>query len=553
MTSRAPATEKWYLLTNRHNLIGMATQGLVCPRWGLAKYYDDLLERTKGHLPLFKEGCSPELCTAVSASGRESYPVLVELAVTSGNAQVVQMSGGTTLRFLDGALPFTSVEMVHFRSLRELEEFRVRTFENFDPGALAATVSEELFSATSSTIGDFEGMCRNIAAKSLTFEDLIVADSILGGLLAAVTFQPADPRILKRTVEGLGRVFEGVVASGPSLTDFAAFLSRAILGSVPSDELSLFTAATGVISRRGGVLDLDPIELLDGITSAVREGEGGSSPEASVEANLAKVRAVVIGDQPLVPFRDGSGLKAAKGLLLFLLRPDPAEVLTWTDEEVGPDTRVRVLSAVYSGLARGFQRYPTSLRGGVSLARLFEAVRCDAVNRLVGSDVPRQTIEGVALTLDAHEDPGVMGHQVSISLKAQEIAVIETRSIDLFGTIASGTEIPNAWMPTTVEIVKRLKWDDVIETLVTGPSAEVEALGNKIQVTLTGKVDVVERIVHSRLLPLIQAEPDRFKSMEALVVAEETKSQVARRKSPKARAKRNTTSARTDQTLELNV
>ena len=89
-----------------------------------------------------------------------------------------------------------------------------------------------------------------------------------------------------------------------------------------------------------------------------------------VRAYLDRILAINRGDVEFTPFRQPGGLRAAKGLLLFLLRPDPAAAKSWLREDINAEHEVIALAAIFAGIAHRSTGLPSELRGSDTLQHL---------------------------------------------------------------------------------------------------------------------------------------------------------------------------------------
>jgi hypothetical protein len=84
---------------------------------------------------------------------------------------------------------------------------------------------------------------------------------------------------------------------------------------------------------------------------------------------LDRILAIDRGDVKFEPFRQHGGLRAAKGLLLFL-RPDPAAAKSWLTEDINAEYEIIALATIFAGTAHRSTGLPSELCGSDTLQRL---------------------------------------------------------------------------------------------------------------------------------------------------------------------------------------
>ena len=71
-------SNRFLFLTNRKNLIGIMSSGLIGTKEIYAKYQDDILTKTKGFLPLFNSGISDQLIELSTENIDTNFGVILE-------------------------------------------------------------------------------------------------------------------------------------------------------------------------------------------------------------------------------------------------------------------------------------------------------------------------------------------------------------------------------------------------------------------------------------------------------------------------------------------
>ena len=503
--------DRWFLLTNRRNLIGMCTQRLVCPRWGLEKYYLDLLEVAPGYLPLIAGGVSSSLVDLVFSESGSSYPVMVEVAASPDFGRLRTTERGVRLLLLDGGLDLSSVESVHFRSDVELSEFLAREYDNFDPTRLNVAVSPELFETDGLTADELSTLCSTLEPVALLPGVVREVDGALGGVSVILTRDPVAADSLPETFERTRKAISSLVDGDEPI---AAVLNESVtpilLGPNPTaSDADLMETIIGILLEEVGTLDISPTAIVESILEDMSSSPMDTESTDVIFASLRKVQAVLLGQQPLTPFKRGVGLETAKGLLLFLLRPNTREVMSWTKEEVGPDETPILIASFLSGLVHGYQRRPLGQRGEAGLDELLGRVRCDALNRRVSSKLPRASSSEISFTAQA---PTETSDRIAILANDVELALPRLTKRDLVAEVIDNPKVPTDVEPLIIEVLRKIKWDDAVVTIITGQKGEIGVLGRRVQVSLRGKTEIAYTVDREVLLEFLVEGEAIFKA-----------------------------------------
>jgi hypothetical protein len=394
-----PEARTWFLPTLRNNAIGMLTAGLVVPAAGLVKYTDDLLGVSPSRLLLTRKGIDKSWLQAIPESPTD-FPVLLELQLPA-TVQPTPFMPDETVAAPCAVLPASQVRSMHFRSESELEEFRARSFGNLDPGLVSARVSQEIFD---SRLPAWEDVVRWLS--ELPVEDrltALIADAErIGGVLALAGALPTP------TVDSLderGELLRGLLTMvdpdrNPTELVIDAIATPAWMNSELSADRTLLSGIFRVLARHPPGAHLGAQSLLREIRSEAL-GLAAAADIAEIEVNLDRVEAIVGAQAPLRPLKPLNGLRSAKSLLLFALRDDPEEALSWVTDM--PSDPLSVEGAcLLAGFASTLRRLPTQLRGG-PLLPVIEELCAERINRAlrtsadVTADSQARTIEVLRL------------------------------------------------------------------------------------------------------------------------------------------------------------
>jgi hypothetical protein len=355
------------LPVNWRNALAYYAQGLVVPREALTRYREDLLELAPRRLPLLTGRISRSVAR-MCASAPDDFPVALEVdSDVSVRGEELHIGGSRAAIAPAGVIPTSHVTRVHVRSDREREEFRARRYRNIDTEHLPVSVSQPLFGQDGVEAEPLSAWLRGLPHPGpFNQRDLIERQCASGALMLVLASVPPDSGVL----EGAGKLLENVLGrSFPPSALTALSDALAEIGWISSgDDLSVCATALGILAEMSGPEPPVASEVLTRMREQLVNRDLSDVP--LVTAYLDRILAINRGDVAFMPFRRRGGLRAAKGLLLFLLRPDPAAVRTWLDEDINAEAQVIALAAICAGTAHRSTGLPNELRGSDVLQHL---------------------------------------------------------------------------------------------------------------------------------------------------------------------------------------
>jgi hypothetical protein len=355
------------LPVNWRNALAYYAQGLVVPHEALTRYREDLLELAPHRLPLLTGKISvsvAEMCAAAP----DDFPVALEVGSdVSVRGEELDIGGSCVAVAPTGVIPTSHVARIHVRSDREREEFRARRYRNIDTEHLPVTVSQPLFGHDGVEAEPLSAWLRSLRHPgSFNQRDLIGRQCASGALMVVLSTVPPDPDVLEDAGKLLENVLDRSVTSG-ALTALSGALAE--MGWISSgDDLSVCATALEILAEMSGPEPPVASEVLTRMREQLVNRDVSDMP--LVIAYLDRIPAISRGDVAFMPFRRPGGLRAAKGLLLFLLRPGPATIRTWLDEDINAEVQVIMLAAICAGIAHRSTGLPNELRGSDVLQHL---------------------------------------------------------------------------------------------------------------------------------------------------------------------------------------
>lgn len=357
-------TQRLLVYTNRFNLLEILSSRLIPPRSGFddERYFSDLAELCLGRVAVVAGPASSDVLQHVSAGGG-AFPVALELdgeRLAPAEVAALMVDGGADEAIIGapgaaawaprGAIPLSAVTAVHFRSSAELDEHRVRRYENVRDD-LPLVVSPELFESGAS-VALVPWLRALDPAEDV---DLRGADRISGALILVGKTLPAE----KEAIAVFASTLNGRGASKRTRPrGVAPWLFALVAGPRRGADVNerIFAAGVAVLSEIDYPQTWRPVDH----ARAVREAVAGSRLKASDQDDLNRHFDAIVGvlrnERDFRPFRPDAGIAAAKALLLALMRPDPDEQLAWPADETGADDPVRVTAAAFLGVLHGRKR-----------------------------------------------------------------------------------------------------------------------------------------------------------------------------------------------------
>lgn len=363
MTRRSPL----FLPVNWRNVLAYYAQGLVAPGGMLARCHQDLLELAPQRLPLLIDKVSGSVAEACAPAVGD-FPVILEIddnvLIRGAELDV----GGTPAAIAPaGMIPTNHVSHVHVRSDKDRDEFRARRYRNIDTSRLPVVVAQSLFQGGGASAEVLSAWLRGLPGTEIAGREyLIERQCATGALMLVLASLPPEGVIL----EGAERLAEKVL-SRPGCVDVVSLLPDVLaeIGWIDGeDDLSVCAAALEVLVKMSGP---DPLVASEVLSEVRRLLASRYLSDASlVRAYLDRILAIDRGDVEFTPFRQRGGLRSAKGLLLFLLRPAPAAVKSWLAEDINAEHEIVAMAAIFAGIAHRSTGLPSELRGSDALQHL---------------------------------------------------------------------------------------------------------------------------------------------------------------------------------------
>lgn len=489
-----------FLLTNRHNMLGMFARDLVVPVGGLEprRYRRDLLELCPGRLPLSRRGVDTAFAEAVSSDGGESYPVLIEVTGIPADA-------GPQLHDLwiapVGVLPITNVVAVHLRTTQEIDEIRVRSFSNVDAASIPYRMSPELFDTPGPGIDEVTSWLSALPPVENCGAGIFRAADAVAGAVSVVTAHAGALGIEAVTLLEFLNDLTSSGATDPCTPQWlTGWIARLVWSDGPPSALDqrLLRPVVTALVAHDPLEDIVASDFLAELRAEVRT-DGPGSPDR----NLERVLQVVRGEQTFTGLRP-EGSVVTKALLLFLLRPTVDGTISWGSEDVGASAGVLMLTYCFAGLTAGLRNLDTGLRGAPGLQTLLARAVADRVNLDAGSSFPLHSAADRPLRADETEEAVT----IVDSATSEVLAVLAYPAADEVSPLYDPAPYQDKDRAVAVTISQQLGWNDCLEWEILAEKLTVTPRGKKIVVSVSSSATVQLTLVETAFRErLEQADP----------------------------------------------
>ena len=510
-----------YYATNRLNAVAVLSRSVILPLSSYEKYYSDLLEHAPAWLPLFFDGVSSGVAEALCNEETSAFPVLIELSALELDLDAMPTMGadddpGSALALaVRSAIPVIN-PVLHFRSKVELDEFVARPYNNMDPGLFNLKVSPGLFEAIAPDYPEVVQWLESLPGRDTPFPELYLsADLTFGAAVMAMqgTTDSASGAIAAANAEEL---FD----SGEANALPKAKSNEHLLGLVgpAAGNAWLFRRVFEVISEGPAGPRDSPRLFVDELT------EGAELPGAiadEVTTNLDRVKRILLGDSLFKRFKPG-GLGVAKALLLFLLQPEPLDVLRWRHEDTGATAGELALAAAFSGASRRHSGLPIGVRGEPALRDLVSAASADWINAALASSLPRFVIKAPKIKVAVIEDdPG--WNKIIFKTGKSSLISHKTEEPTIRGSLLRADLADDSARGLARDLAATMGWLDCLRTVVTFEQGEIKHEHDKLILVIFGPSSSSTDLDVSRFRErLIDAKPAAIEQAHGSAVAAAT-------------------------------
>lgn len=369
MDSPAAEGDPWYFPTVRQNLLAVLSSGVLMPGAGYIKKAPDLLDLMPGRVPLFRRGTVGWAAGGLETGGPGQFPVILELLPEASTPGPVGIRLGSADMWAPSAsFPVHLIVAAHFRTDKELEDFKARMFGNIPSLAVNFAVTPGLFEnglgkdpLDRNALQD-AGASMKPAAFDAIRQAARRADAACGALASLAAALPRSP-------EWFGAA--AAMAGGMPNTKWA--LEFPWLGRIPSwvvsgkepeglrGDSAVLWSAFLEFARAEPSKEWRPSEVLIAISE-----RASSNADPLLKKWRDYCESVLEGGSEPPPMSDNGSI-ARRAVLLALLRSKPEEVLKAGGSVLAAGENVRAAASLLAGAAQGFARMASSFKEPSSL------------------------------------------------------------------------------------------------------------------------------------------------------------------------------------------
>jgi hypothetical protein len=370
---------RWLFATNRANVLPVLSSGLVRPMAAYEKYYDDLLSRCPGLIPVWPGDIPASVVPLLTAGAPGMFPVLLEIDPAGADSRVVACvapdgrvqsfgaGGGNSdvlCNLICSPIPYSAISCIHFFADADRDDFVARDFENvltLPP----LKVSPALFSGSGLDAGVIENALRSASSVGANEVDYRRIDCAMGAIALLSLLAPVSCRWFEALAAATS--FPSSAASSPPgisplLGTLVAAILRSERGISESTDVDdrLLGSAIAVLTAASPKEGWVEAQVVREIVS--RALVGASSRDAKdIEDWGQVVVAVARADRQAGPL-DDSGSIIRRALMLLVLRGTPDRIIKSVETTLHPGPQVAAIAGMLSGLFWGYSRLARPLK-----------------------------------------------------------------------------------------------------------------------------------------------------------------------------------------------
>ena len=416
--------QKWFIATNRMNLLTILASGLICPADCYEKYSPDLHQNSGNSIILLKDGLHKDLNEIITDGKKSHFPVLLEIEtdkIVQKKVEGIDSSGEifhTTIENpgkayalkLSGAMPVTAVKRILFSSEDSRSDFRARGFSNVPTDLCPTNVDENLFSL------DFPLAVQNVlnSLGPSDFEDVWryhyrSTDSFAGALVLFMLSIPSEISWIEKAAD----IFEGSLERISEDNDmqnlgWLPYLNNILRYRKEMKSLNIEAGTRLFMHTILRMRDSNPsegwraISVLEGIYEDFMKDDVDNEQVEEVNKWCQVCRDILENRREVSSLAD-SETPEKRAILLMLLRPDPTDLLKSRYSSLKPGNNVMALGALLCGARVGFERLDNEFKYEKVNYPIMSELKAIHFNNLLKSqlkdivDIPALKIEKTAL------------------------------------------------------------------------------------------------------------------------------------------------------------
>ena len=396
-----------YFLTNRRNLITIMSGGILGFKDIYAKYSNDILEKSKGFLPLFIGGVTEDAIHLSTNNLVTNFPLLVEIDVdylpdnllylsAEGTGEI---SGKLDLNGLDASvvlcnevLEAKAMSCVHFMSEDNLSEFKARILANVPIDNFEFKVNPELFNVNRAK---FDSNWFSLLQQSkISKENLTNQGRLADKIAAAIAVLSENLETTGDAILIMSLIKQFDYSDSPMPEEYK-ILSN-VVNTINSDDSEtleslsekenqiLLRATLNVLSEEKPEEGWNALTVLGKILkvySKISNKEFTDTNESFLK--WASYCDLVLSNKKEFPsnaFEDEGGDIIKRSILLLLLRPEYHDYESIKFESLNPGHIVKTISLFLAGYRTGYERLPHLYKNKVLYNNIYSPLKAHFIN-----------------------------------------------------------------------------------------------------------------------------------------------------------------------------
>ena len=356
-----------YFITNQYNLREVLTGRYIGSVLSYDnKYYPDFLDVCSGRVPLFTAPIGLDAADFVKHDPETSFPVLIEVNTShlnlDGSPTFLRTEGDTGATAAKtycyawaGVIPFSAITAIHFISPQDREEFSLRAFSELPDASYLYRVSPQLVDSSFGEPALNEWLSLQSKVDVPSAADFERMDRVSGAVVicASRTKDIRDRRYIEQLGEWNKQKHSLTSNRLPYWFQQGFYPKKFGRGGSPDTNSILFSAVVNVLHRFDWKASRRTLDILQSIEKELDQWSLQENERLLLGEIFDRARRYIRSEKNFEPFKPSTGYDVAKALLLFLLRPDPHQLLAWPQAETGADNNVMLTTAAFAGLLIG--------------------------------------------------------------------------------------------------------------------------------------------------------------------------------------------------------
>ena len=402
---------KWYIPLNRHNLSKILAGGVIVPSESFSTYKLDAQSLTHNNVLLVKDGVSSEMIKKDEFSGASSFLTLIEVELRELNELFIKTTPLLKdIKLYGGSIPTAKIKCIHFESEDNLEDFKIRTFDDVVYNTVDFKVSSKLFSQN--THPNFFADIKNISLDSSTnllIDTYKTTDAHLGGMVMLMHALPASKKWFNFAkniyTEAKNKSIDNIKDIKEDFTDI---------------EQGIFREAFKLLIGIDGNKQWNGRNFLKNLDENFNKEKIEKSEIIKYDLWLKVCFDILDNKIKVHPLTDSKNI-VFRAITLIILRDNLKDLLSAKNSSLQAGDEVTALAAILVGAKLGFQRLSSADKAKVPVIySLFSQLKSNFFNKKINKEfIP---IEGKLKVNLKTENFGYLGTTLKLTADREILA-----------------------------------------------------------------------------------------------------------------------------------